>query len=69
MRQPVRDGEGHLIGFTDETSHGFEVRDCEGRYLGRTSFTFRTVRDRNGRLISKNSSDPSLLIELGGDDE
>jgi hypothetical protein len=67
LRQPVRDGEGRLIGFTDETSDGFVVRDREGRYLGRTSVNFSTTRDRNGRLISKNSSDPGLLI--GGDDE
>ncbi len=68
MRQPVRDGEGHLIGFTEETSKGLEVRDGEGRYLGRTSLKFQTTRDRNGRLISKNSTNPGLLIG-GSDDE
>lgn len=68
MRQPVRDGEGRLIGFTDETSQGFVVRDREGRYLGRTSLKFKTTRDRNGHLTSTNSSLPGLLLG-GGDDE
>jgi len=69
MRKPVRDAEGRLIGFNEETTDGSRAYDAEGRYLGRTSHTFSTTRDHRGRLVSVNTGDPNLLHVIGGDDE
>ena len=63
-KEYVRDGKNRVIGsvttgFDDESS---VVRDGEGRILGRTSDRFHTTRDKDGDLVSLNTSDPGLLI-------
>jgi hypothetical protein len=60
----IRDGHNRLIGsvttgYSDTSS---VVRDEHDQILGRTSDRFHTVRDKNGSLLSINSSDPGLLI-------
>jgi hypothetical protein len=60
----IRDGHNRLIGsvttgYSDTSS---VVRDEHDQILGRTSDRFHTTRDKNGNLLSINSSDPGLLI-------
>jgi hypothetical protein len=60
----IRDGHNRLIGsittgYSDTSS---VVRDDHDQILGRTSDRFHTTRDKNGKLLSIDSSDPGLLI-------
>jgi hypothetical protein len=60
----IRDGKRKLIG---SITNGFSdtsgvVRDEVNRITGRTSERFHTTRERQGNLVSVDSSDPGLLI-------
>ena len=46
-------------GYSDESEL---VRDSDNQIAGRTSGRFNTTRDRDGSIVSVNSSDPGLLI-------
>jgi hypothetical protein len=64
-KEYVRDGNRKIVGsVTSGYSGGTSdvVRDDRSRITGRTSDRFETTRDSNGRLVSINTSDPSLLI-------
>ena len=61
----VRDGNRKIIG---SVTSGYSdtsavVRDENGSIAGRSSERFQTTRDKDGGLVSINSSDPGLLIE------
>jgi hypothetical protein len=63
-KEYVRDGDRRVVGtitegFSDQSSI---VRDSEGRITGRTSDRYENTRDRDGGLVSTNTSDPGLLI-------
>jgi hypothetical protein len=60
----VRDGRNRIVGSkTSGYSDRSElVRDSDNQIAGRTSGTFNTTRDRDGSIVSVNSSDPGLLI-------
>jgi hypothetical protein len=59
-----RDGNRKIMGSVttgfDDTSK--VVRDAQNRIAGRTSERFHTTRDKDGGLVSANTSDPGLLI-------
>jgi hypothetical protein len=68
IKKYIRDGSNRLIGsvtsgFSDGSSI---VRDAEGAIKGRNSDRFNTTRDKQGGLVSIDTSDPGLLF---GDDE
>jgi hypothetical protein len=60
----IRDGHNRLIGSitTGNSDTSSVVRDDHDQILGRTSDRFHTTRDKNGKLLSIDSSDPGLLI-------
>jgi YD repeat-containing protein len=60
----VRDGQNQIIGSTTRglANGDTVVRDREGHIVGHANDVFRNTRDAQGRLISRNSSDPGLLI-------
>jgi hypothetical protein len=61
--QYVRDGNNQIVANETHFENGdVVVRDREGRVIGRSSETFQNTRDRNGKLASRNSDDPGLLI-------
>ena len=60
----IRDGSNRLIasvttGYSDTSSL---VRDEHEQIMGRTNDRFHTTRDKNGSLLSIDSSDPGILI-------
>jgi hypothetical protein len=60
----VRDGQNQI---TADTTAGFGtghtvVRDRDGRILGHSNDRFGNTRDRQSTLVSRNNSDPGLLI-------
>jgi hypothetical protein len=64
-KQYVRDGQRRIIGSVTTGYVGsFDtlVRDEHEHIIGRTSGSFGTTRDDNGRLVSINTADPGLLI-------
>lgn len=64
-KEYVRDGNRQIIGsVTTGYSGGTSavVRDENNQIVGRTSELFHTTRDKDGGLVSINSSDPGLLI-------
>jgi len=65
-KEYVRDGRNRIVGsVTTGYSGGTSdvVRNASNRITGRTSDRFNTTRDRDGNLVSINSSDPGLLIK------
>jgi len=60
----VRDGKNQILG--DGTT-GFRrgemvARNHNGQLLGRSSRTFQTTRDADGKLVSRNTPDTGLLF-------
>lgn len=60
----VRDGKNQIIGsITSGFDNGDTIaRDRSGHILGHANSTFHNTRDAEGHLVSRNSSDPSLLL-------
>jgi hypothetical protein len=60
----VRDDRNRIVGsVTSGYSDKSElVRDSDNQIAGRSSGRFNTTRDRDGSIVSVNSSDPGLLI-------
>ncbi len=65
-KEYVRDGNRNIIGsITTGYSGGTTavIRDENNDITGRTSDRFHTTRDRDGGLVSIDTSDPGLLIK------
>lgn len=61
----IRDGHGQLLGRTTTNSETGDAvaRDTSGRILGHTSRSFRNTRDSQGKVVSNNLSDASILFQ------
>ena len=60
----VRNGTNQIVADTtsDFANGDTVVRDREGRVVGHSNDHFGNTRDNQSNLVSRNSSDPGLLI-------
>lgn len=60
----IRDGKNQIMGIvTSGFANGDSIaRDRSGKILGHSNSTFENTRDADGRLVSRNADDVSLLF-------
>lgn len=57
----LRDRNGHLLGKIKEVNGEYQVRDTNGKLLGRYNPKTNVTRDRNGKLVGRGNLLAALI--------